>query len=783
MSTVKISALPAASSANASAVVPATNAAGTATEKVTLSQIASLANGAISAGDAAVTAAASSDATTKANAAQAYAIQRANHTGSQAISTITGLQTALDGKQASGNYATLVDGRVPSAQLPSFVDDVIEAATLASMPAEGETGKIYVALNSGKIYRWSGTAYVEISPSPGSTDSVAEGSVNLYYTNERAAAAAPVQSVAGRTGTVTLAASDIASGVFATARLGTGSATSATYLRGDGAWVADPRWDLFLPPAPTSVTASAGNAQAAVSWSAPSMPTYAPPLTDYVVQYSSNGGSTWTTFADGTGTTTSATVTGLTNGTAYTFRVSAVNGIGAGAASAASSAVTPVLPNPSLLLHMDGANGSTTFVDSGPHSLVVTANGDAQISTAQSKFGAASGYFDGAGDFIEVTSESLSPGTGDFTAEAWVFASSSSSGYRHIFDTRTSDSTGFSLGFDDQGRVFLFSANAFRVEAGDASTNTWHHVAVARSAGVTRVFLNGTQVGTSWTNSENYSQTKWTIGTYYADNSLYEWNGYIDEVRIVKGTAVYTGNFTPPTAPFANPTPPTPALLLHMNGSNGSTTFTDSSPSALTVTANGGAQISTAQSKFGGASGLFTRASGDRLTIPSGGSAFSFGTGDFTIEAWVRLASMPSGTGSATTPDASSYPNAYWIAGWGVENSVFGLDFYVDETNLAFNLEDYRYPLFGPHGMATGQWYHVAASRSGQTLRLFVDGIVVASGAYAEPAHEPGSEISVGAAEPIGATGGNWDGYIDELRIVKGTAVYTGNFVPPTAPF
>jgi hypothetical protein len=138
-----------------------------------------------------------------------------------AVSDVAGLQTALDGKQASGNYATLVGGTVPSSQLPSYVDDVIEYANLAAF-TEQSTGKIYVARDTGKIYRWSGSAYVEISPSPGSTDSVTEGSTNLYYTNARAAAASPVQSVASRTGAVTLTKSDVGLGnvtnVDATAR-------------------------------------------------------------------------------------------------------------------------------------------------------------------------------------------------------------------------------------------------------------------------------------------------------------------------------------------------------------------------------------------------------------------------------------------------------------------------------------------------------------------------------------------------------------------------------------
>ena len=124
------------------------------------------------------------------------------------VSDVTGLQTALDSKQPAGTYATLVGGTVPSSQLPSFVDDVREAANFGALPATGDAGVIYVTVDTRKIYRWSGSAYVEISPSPGTTTDVPEGT-NLYHTFDRAAAAAPVQSVAGRTGAVTLSKSDV----------------------------------------------------------------------------------------------------------------------------------------------------------------------------------------------------------------------------------------------------------------------------------------------------------------------------------------------------------------------------------------------------------------------------------------------------------------------------------------------------------------------------------------------------------------------------------------------
>ena len=133
------------------------------------------------------------------------------------ISTAT--QTALNAKESTANkgvangYAGLdATGKVPAAQLPSYVDDVLEFANLAGFPATGEAGKIYVARDTNKTYRWSGSAYIVITASPGSSDEIVEGTTNLYFTDTRAAAAAPVKSVAGKTGSVSLVKSDVGVG-------------------------------------------------------------------------------------------------------------------------------------------------------------------------------------------------------------------------------------------------------------------------------------------------------------------------------------------------------------------------------------------------------------------------------------------------------------------------------------------------------------------------------------------------------------------------------------------
>jgi hypothetical protein len=123
----------------------------------------------------------------------------------------TEVDSIITAQKGAANGLAPLDGtsKISSTYLPSYVDDALEFANLAAFPVTGETGKIYVAIDTGKIYRWSGSVYAEISPSPGSTDAVPEGTTNLYFTNSRAAAAAPVQSVAGKTGTVTLDKSDV----------------------------------------------------------------------------------------------------------------------------------------------------------------------------------------------------------------------------------------------------------------------------------------------------------------------------------------------------------------------------------------------------------------------------------------------------------------------------------------------------------------------------------------------------------------------------------------------
>ena len=132
------------------------------------------------------------------------AIGAAAYGHAHAISSVTGLQTALNAKQDAGSYATLINGVVPNGQLPNYV-----YADLSGLPASGESGKFYTTATDGKVYRWTGTGYAEWLQGVTNTDYLTEGTTRLYFTTARASAAAPVQSVAGKTGTVALIKDDV----------------------------------------------------------------------------------------------------------------------------------------------------------------------------------------------------------------------------------------------------------------------------------------------------------------------------------------------------------------------------------------------------------------------------------------------------------------------------------------------------------------------------------------------------------------------------------------------
>jgi hypothetical protein len=211
----------------------------------------------------------------------------------------------------------------------------------------------------------------------------------------------------------------------------------------------------------------------------------------------------------------------------------------------------------SLLLHMDGSNASTTFTDSSSNAFSATANGNAQISTTQSKFGGASGKFDGSGDYVQITSATaLELGSGDFTIELWYYHDGGNQTFAGLVGKGPVGSTpsdAWTLEFGGSGIIFVpWAASTETVTTTEPSQNAWHHVAVTRSGSTLRLFVDGVQSASntvSFTVGTNNSGPLVIGGGAFAPSTR-SFSGYIDDLRITKGVARYTAGFTPPTAAF-----------------------------------------------------------------------------------------------------------------------------------------------------------------------------------------------------------------------------------------
>lgn len=217
-----------------------------------------------------------------------------------------------------------------------------------------------------------------------------------------------------------------------------------------------------------------------------------------------------------------------------------------------------------LLLNGDGPNATTSFIDLSSAPRTVTANGNAQVSTAQSKFGVGSIRLDGAGDFLSVANspDTQPDAVGDFTAELWMYIVGFTSG---VTGTQgTSESTllwnrnagrtqGWGLmvaadgtGINTEIQHATASGPYADLSGSPLALNTWYHVALTRQGTVYRVFVDGV-MGVNSTKTGNFVVNTTDVMKIGQSGRYEDFNGYIDDVRITKGIARYTANFTPPT--------------------------------------------------------------------------------------------------------------------------------------------------------------------------------------------------------------------------------------------
>lgn len=427
----------------------------------------------------------------------------------------------------------------------------------------------------------------------------------------------------------------------------------------------------------------------------------------------------------------------------------------------------PYWTSVSLLTNFEN---NLTFQDGSTNNIALTRNGVVNPSLATPFTGGVGGseYFNGSTGYVSgTTSTAAEFGTGDFTVEAFVYLTSGTT------SALLFGSSGLNMYF---GVAVNASAPIYRLTAYDGTTvleqtagtsftlNAWNHVAWVRSGTTFTAYLNGASVY-STTNSKNITGTTGFQVGHSPNYVPYYWTGNISNFRIVKGTAVYTSAFTPPTAPLTAITNTSLLITGTGQGMFDNATFVDQGPNALTVTATG-APVYSGLSPFGNTypgSVLFNGTS-QYLSSPSN-AAFDLGSSSFTVEAWVNPSSFTNGYAVA-----SRYNFSGSASGWVLR--------FVNATTLRF-VRGNDVLLDATVSASVGTWYHVAAVRNGSTLTLYFNGTQVAQATSIANFTDAATSFQTGVTNTATDYA---NGYTNNLRIVKGTAVYTANFSPSTTP-
>lgn len=420
-----------------------------------------------------------------------------------------------------------------------------------------------------------------------------------------------------------------------------------------------------------------------------------------------------------------------------------------------------------LLLQGNNANNlaNNTFLDSSANNFTVTKVGDTlqgsvnpflatNIPGYTPSTHSGSGYFDGTGDYLSASSASSPVANEDFTIECWYCPVSKLTNYPTIWSNYSTYSTsGIALWdrHDSWSTKFVAQCGTqTAISTTVVSNGTWYHLAVTRASGTLRLFINGvleaTQTGANASNTPVRSQI--SLGDDVSASLTYI-NGYVSNFRIVKGTAVYTSAFTPPTAPLSAIT--NTSLLLKFANAGVYDNMCKSNLNTL-----GDTKISTTQSKYGGSS-IYLDGTGDNLKS----TIAALGSGNFTIEFWMYR-----------TQTADSY--IFFIGDeWG---SAGGIQLIQYSSSYCMFIGTASLNYWG--APINNAWTHIALVRNAGTLKMYQNGTAFAS-SMANTENLTLTTFKIGQGP--GAYWPAFGGYIDDLRISKGLARYTANFTPPLA--
>lgn len=428
-----------------------------------------------------------------------------------------------------------------------------------------------------------------------------------------------------------------------------------------------------------------------------------------------------------------------------------------------------------LLLNGDGVNAAqnNTFLDSSTNNFTITRNGNTTQGSFSPYGSNWSNYFPGtAGQAISMPTNTALDLTGDFTIEFWYYANSFGTN-NVLFDTSASgtyDSTMTEAYVPSNGSIILYVAGTFSLTtaAGVLALGTWYHIAFTRSANTWNIWVNGVSVA-SYTGAATFSTGySWRLGDRVAGagSANYPIRGYLSNFRVVKGTALYSNTFTPPTTPL---TAISGTSLLTCQSNR----FIDNSTVANVLTVGNANDSVQRFNPFGetptysastiGGSAYFDGA-GDSLVTPSTGQFTA--AGDFTISCWVYPTSFAAireymGPYNADTAGAGN---------WELQQEISGqvTFFYDGPTNK----------ILSSSILKLNSWTYVSAVRSGSTITLYFNGVSQGTATFSS------SFGSATKANYIGDySGGGYPmvGWLSDIRLVAGSAITTVPTAPTTA--
>ena len=382
--------------------------------------------------------------------------------------------------------------------------------------------------------------------------------------------------------------------------------------------------------------------------------------------------------------------------------------------------------------------------------------------------------FDGSGDYLSIpTSDDFAFGTGDFTIEFFICLTSTQD--CHFYEGRDDTNSDRPLIRLSSSSIRYYADGGDRIIGPTLDISRWYHIAVSRSNGVSKLFVDGVSKGT---NADSITYLKPTSTLFIATNESANnrfVDGFMSNLRVVKGKALYTANFKPPMRELEV----TPETVLLACQSKTDTTL-EKTGKTLTVGGNAVASeltpgILTPVPKAGAGSAITGSVefdgTGDYLSLADS-SDWHYGSGDFTAECWVQPNASPSqpmlvGQWSGSTGGTT----LSWVMMLSNDSNRYlrGL--------ISSNTSAVDFDLVSSASLVLQQWNHCAFVKNGSTFTLYLNGINVASTTDSDALSNATNALTIGAtssgAQPF-------QGFISNVRVVKGTALYTSDFIPPT---